>query len=79
LNGKVKEAYPHTHASWPCTDYQDLPGAYFPAEWPDFTYSIRFNLSVTFECEDEDKSRKISDTVNINKLFIGKYPQIFEF
>jgi len=59
---------------WPCEDYTDRPGAYFP-EGMDFTYALRFNLSVTFECWDEDWSRRISDTVDVNGLFMGIYPQ----
>jgi hypothetical protein len=65
--------------SMPCKDYDDYPGAYFAMNLPDFTYSMRYNLSVTFECEDEDRSGKISDTVNINALFMGRYPPTFQF
>ena len=59
---------------WPCKDYQDFPGASFPMNLPDFSYSLRYTLKVTFECENEDRSAKISDTVNIDALFIGTYP-----
>lgn len=69
--------FPRVETRVPCSNFSDLPGAYFPRTSPDFSFSIRFNLSVTFECEDEDKSGKISDTVNVNGLFLGTYPAVW--
>jgi len=56
----------------PCESFQDYPGVYeIPPNWPDFSYSLRFNIKVTYECQDEDYSNTISDTVNVNGLYIS--------
>lgn len=74
LNSTPFEApFPHVIKDpIPCTYSEDQPGFELGVgPSGSLSYALRYQLSVTLVCEDEDGSGSVSDTVNIDALFMG--------